>query len=286
MIDPISGVPPRNLWGVSALLQAASDALSARFGACAVRGEISGFMRAASGHCYFNLKDADRGEGALRCAFFRRSAALVDFQPGDGQLVDLRGRLGVYGPRGELQLVVESMQRTGAGALYEQFLRLRARLQDEGLFDPALKRELPVYPRSIGVVTSPGAAALHDVLTALDRRAPNVEIIVYPSPVQGVDAPAALCAAIARANERAEVETLIVCRGGGSLEDLWAFNDERVVRAVQASGIPVICGVGHETDVSLADLAADVRAPTPTAAAELASPSRQSCLDALAGRAA
>lgn len=285
-MEPIAGRTLRQVWGVAALLQAASDALAARFGACAVRGEISGFARAASGHCYFNLKDAERGEGALRCAFFRRSASLVDFAPADGQLVDVRGRLGVYGARGELQLIVESMQRTGAGALYEQFLRLRARLHDEGLFDPACKRALPLYPRHIGVVTSPGAAALHDVLTALGRRAPHVEVILYPSPVQGVEAPAALCAAIALANAHAKVETLIVCRGGGALEDLWAFNDERVVRAVRASAIPLVCGVGHETDVTLADLAADVRAPTPTAAAELAAPSRQSCLDALVARAA
>ncbi|MEP7057575.1 MAG: exodeoxyribonuclease VII large subunit [Caldimonas sp.] len=286
MIDSPLGTSARYVWSVAALLQAVSDALAARFGACAVRGEVSGFARAPSGHCYFNLKDAERSEGALRCALFRRSAGLVDFVPADGQLVDVRGRLGVYGPRGELQLIVESMQRTGAGALYEQFLRLRSRLQQEGLFDAAAKRALPPYPRRIGIVTSTGAAALHDVLTALSRRAPNVEVVVYPSPVQGADAPSALCAAIALANARAEVETLIVCRGGGSLEDLWAFNDERVARAVRASVIPLVCGVGHETDVTLADLAADVRAPTPTAAAELAAPSCRSSIDALAARAA
>ena len=286
MIDLAENGALRQVWGVSALLHAVADALMARFGACAVRGEISGFARAGSGHCYFNLKDADRGEGTLRCALFRRSASLVDFEPADGQLVDLRGRLGVYGPRGELQLVVESMQRAGAGALYEQFVRLRARLEAEGLFDTVLKRALPAYPRRIGVVTSLGAAALHDVLTAFARRAPQVEVVVYPSAVQGAEAPPALCAAIDVACRRAEVDVLIVCRGGGSLEDLWAFNDERVVRAVRGSTIPVVCGVGHETDVTLAELAADLRAPTPTAAAELSAPSRASCLELLSARAA
>ena len=286
MIEPAPNAPARFVWGVAALLQAVSDALAARFGACVVRGEISGFSRAASGHCYFNLKDAERGEGALRCALFRRAATLVDFNPADGQLAEVRGRLGVYGPRGELQLIVESMQRAGDGALYERFLRLRERLGAEGLFDPALKRPLPAFPARIGVVTSPGAAALHDVLSCLARRAPHVAVIVYPVPVQGAEAPPALCAAVASASERAEVDVLLVCRGGGSLEDLWAFNDERVVRAIRASRIPTVCGVGHETDVTLADLAADLRAPTPTAAAELVAPVRSACLEALAARAA
>jgi exodeoxyribonuclease VII large subunit len=285
MIGGAEAGSARVVWGVAALLQAVSDALAARFGACTVRGEISGFSRASSGHCYFNLKDADRGDGSLRCCLFRRSAGLVEFQPADGQLVELRGRVDVYGARGELQFIVESMRRSGEGALYEQFLRLRARLQAEGLFNAAAKRALPAYPRRIGVVTSLDAAALHDVLTALARRAPQVEVLLYPSPVQGAEAPAALCAAIALAGRRAEVDTLIVCRGGGSLEDLWAFNDERVVRAIRAAPMPVLCGVGHETDVTLADLAADVRAPTPTAAAEIAAPSRASCLDALEVRA-
>ena len=284
MTPPFAGASERHVWGVSALLQAVSDALFARFGASVVRGEVSGFSRAPSGHCYFNLKDADRGEGALRCAMFRRAAVLLDFTPADGQRVDVRGRLGIYGPRGELQLVVESMQRTGAGALYEQFVRLRAALEKEGLFNPTIKRALPAFPRRLGIVTSLGAAALHDVLTALARRAPHVEAIVYPSAVQGAEAPAALCDAIARAGRRQEVDALIVCRGGGALEDLWAFNDERVVRAIRASPVPVVCGVGHETDVTLADLAADVRAPTPTAAAELAAPEQRVCLEAIGAR--
>lgn len=274
------------VWSVAGLVQAVADALSARFAACSVRGEIAGFSRAASGHCYFSLKDADGGAALVRCAMFRRAAGLLDFAPADGQLVELRGRLAVYEPRGELQFVVEAMQRAGAGALYEQFVRLQARLAAEGLFDVARKRPLPTHPRRIGVVTSLGAAALRDVLTTLARRSPQVEVIVYPSLVQGSEAPTTLVAALANAAGRAEVDTLILCRGGGSLEDLWAFNDERVVRAVAGSALPLVCGVGHETDVTLADLAADLRAPTPTAAAELAAPEAAACLARLAGLAA
>ena len=235
--------------------------------------------RAASGHCYFSLKDADGQAASLRCAMFRRAAALLDFSPGEGVLVEVRGRVAVYEPRGELQFVVEAMRRAGAGTLYEQFLKLRARLAAEGLFDADAKRALPPHPRRIGVITSSAGAALHDVLTALARRAPQVEVVVYPSPVQGVEAPPALVRALQTANERAEVDLLLLVRGGGSLEDLWAFNDERVVRAVAASALPVVCGVGHETDVTLCDLAADLRAPTPTAAAELAAPARDALLN-------
>jgi exodeoxyribonuclease VII large subunit len=271
-------------WGVAALLLATADALAARFGAVAVRGELSGLSRPASGHVYFSLKDSDGATALLRCAMFRRAASLVDFVPADGQQVELRGRLGVYDARGELQMVVEAMQRVGAGTLYEEFLRLRARLQAQGLFEPGRKRRVPTFPAAVGVVTSLGAAALHDVLTTLQRRSPQVRVVVYPSVVQGVEAPAALVAAITRAGQRAEVDTLLLVRGGGSLEDLWAFNDERVVRAVAACPIPVVCGVGHETDISLCDLAADLRAPTPTAAAELATPARAEALALLAAR--
>ena len=273
---------PRQVWSVAALVHAVADALSSRFSACTVQGEVSGWSRAASGHCYLSLRDADTGEAMLRCAMFRRAASMLDFAPRDGQLVTVRGRMAVYEPRGELQFVVEAMQAAGAGALYEQFLKLKARLEAEGLFDAARKRTLPRFPRRVGVVTSLGAAALHDVLTALARRAPQVEVIVYPSLVQGPEAPAALVAALATAAARDEVELLLLCRGGGSLEDLWAFNDERVVRAVAASPLPVVCGVGHETDVSLCDFAADLRAPTPTAAAELAAPSAADCEERLA----
>ncbi|WP_157266726.1 exodeoxyribonuclease VII large subunit [Azohydromonas aeria] len=272
----------RQVWGVSALLLALGDALAARFGACAVRGELSGFTRAASGHCYFTLKDADGQAAALRCAMFRRAASLLDFNPRDGQQVEMRGRVAVYEPRGELQFVVEGMQLVGTGSLYEQFLRLKERLQAQGLFDASRKRPLPRFPARVGVVTSLAAAALRDVLTTLARRAPHVEVVVYPSPVQGAEAPAALVAALRQANQRREVDVLILCRGGGSLEDLWAFNDERVVHAVAESEIPLVCGVGHETDVSLADFAADLRAPTPTAAAELIAPSQAESMEQLA----
>lgn len=267
---------------MAGLLEAVSQSLADRFSVVAVGGEIAGFTRAASGHCYFSLKDADGQAASLRCAMFRRAAAMLDFAPGEGVLVELRGRVAVYEPRGELQFVVEAMRRAGAGTLYEQFLKLRARLAAEGLFDADLKRALPPHPRRIGVVTSTAGAALHDVLTALARRAPQVEVVVYPSLVQGAEAPSALVNALRTANDRAEVDLLLLVRGGGSLEDLWAFNDERVVRAVATSALPIVCGVGHETDVTLCDLAADLRAPTPTAAAELAAPAREALLQQLA----
>jgi exodeoxyribonuclease VII large subunit len=281
VIEPIDIGARQPMRGVAELVRDVAELLATRYAACSVRGELSGFSRAASGHCYFNLKDADGGSALLRCAMFRRAAGLLAFAPADGQLVELRGRLAVYEPRGELQFVVEAMQRAGAGALYERFLQLKARLEAQGLFDPTRKRPLPVYPRTVGVVTSLGAAALHDVLTALARRAPHVQVVVYPSLVQGPEAPAALVAAIEAASQRGEVDVLLVCRGGGSLDDLWAFNDERVVRAIVGAAMPVICGVGHETDVTLADFAADLRAPTPTAAAELATPTREAGLEAL-----
>jgi exodeoxyribonuclease VII large subunit len=278
---------PRQAWDVGALLLATGDMLQARFGAVSVRGELSGLTRAASGHCYFSLKDMAGASALLRCAMFRRAATLIDFDARDGQQVELRGRLTVYEPRGELQLVVEAMQRLGAGALYEQFLRLKARLEAAGLFDVSRKRPIARWPTTLGIVTSTAAAALHDVLVALARRAPHLRIVVYPSPVQGADAPAALVAALRLAAVRREVDTLLLVRGGGSLEDLWAFNDESLVRAIVESPIPVICGVGHESDVTLADLAADLRAATPTAAAELAAPARADALarlDVLADR--
>ena len=265
-------------WTVAALLLAVADALASRLGAVTVRGEVSGFTRAASGHCYFTLKDSEGQAALLRCAMFRRAASLLDFRPADGQQVELRGRITVYESRGELQCVVEAMARLGEGSLYELFLKLRARLQAAGLFEAAHKRALPAWPRALGLVTSLGAAALHDVVSAIARRAPQLRLVIYPCSVQGAEAPAQIVRAIGQANQRAEVDALIVCRGGGSLEDLWAFNDEAVVRAVAGSRLPVVCGIGHETDVTLAELAADLRAPTPTAAAELATPLRDDAL--------
>ena len=272
-------------WTVAALLLAVADALAARFGAVTVRGELSGFTRAASGHCYFSLKDGEGHGASLRCVMFRRQAGMLQSLPREGQQVEVRGRLSLYEPRGELQLVVESLQSVGAGRLYEEFLRLKARLEQAGWFDPARKRPLPPHPRVIGVITSASGAVWHDVVTTLRRRAPHVRVILYPSLVQGGEAPAALRAALALANARAEVDALLLCRGGGSLEDLWAFNDEQLVMAVAQSAIPVVSGVGHETDVTLTDWAADLRAPTPTAAAEMVSPARDELLQMLEVRA-
>ncbi len=260
-------MPPRlRVWTVGVLLRAVADALEARFNPVAVEGEISGFSRAASGHCYFTLKDE---QGQVRCAMFRRAAMLLDFQPKDGQHVELRGRIGVYEPRGELQLVVESLKRAGEGSLFEKFIQLKAKLEALGLFEVERKRALPRMPKSVGIVTSLGAAALHDVGTALQRRAPHVRVVIYPASVQGAQAPAELVASLRRANERQEVDVLLLVRGGGAMEDLWAFNDEQLARAIVASTIPVVVGVGHETDFTIADFCADLRAPTPTAAAEI-----------------
>ncbi len=261
-----------SIWQVGALCRAIAGALDQGFNPVAVRGELSGFSRAASGHCYFNLKDP---QGQIRCAMFRRAATLVDFSPRDGDLVEVRGRLGVYEPRGDLQLVVESLQRAGQGALFEQFAQLKARLEAEGLFAAERKRALPLLPRGIGVVTSLGAAALHDVATALRRRAPHVPVVLAPALVQGELAPADLVRALeslyalATASAGVPLDAILLVRGGGSIEDLWAFNDERLARCIARSPVPVISGVGHETDFTIADFVADLRAPTPTAAAEL-----------------
>ena len=273
-------------WTVSALCRAMADTLDAQFNPVTVRGEISGFSRAASGHCYFSIKD---DTGQIRCAMFRRAASLMDFAPRDGELVEVRGRLGVYEARGDLQLVVESMERAGQGALFEQFLRLKAKLEAEGLFDSAHKRALPAQPRAIGVVTSPGAAAWHDVMTALQRRVPHIPVLMSPATVQGVSAAATLVQALrqlyaftAEDNPLSPpVDVILLVRGGGSMEDLWSFNDENLARVIAQSPVPLICGVGHETDFTIADFVADVRAPTPTAAAEMAATDRGVAFEAL-----
>lgn len=253
-------------------MRAVADTLSARFNPVAVRGEISGFSRAASGHCYFSLKDDG---GQVRCAMFRRAADQLGFAPRDGQLVEARGKLDVYGPRGDLQLIVDSLKPGGQGTLFEQFLQLKAQLEAEGLFEAARKRPLPAQARRIGVVTSLGAAALRDVATALRRRVPHIPVVIYPAAVQGAQAPAELRSALQMAYSRAECDVLLLVRGGGSLEDLWAFNDPALVRTIAQAPMPVVCGVGHETDFTLADFVADLRAPTPTAAAELCAPTRE-----------
>jgi exodeoxyribonuclease VII large subunit len=273
-----------NVWLVGALLKAVADSLEARFNPVAVEGEISGFSRAASGHCYFTLKDE---EGQIRCAMFRRASSLLVFTPRDGQRVELRGRLSVYEARGELQLVVESMRQSGQGTLFEEFLKLKAKLQAQGLFDSARKRPIPLMPKAIGIVTSLGAAALHDVVTALQRRVPHTEVIIYPASVQGAQAASELRDALRKAYQRNEVEVLLLVRGGGAMEDLWAFNDENLALTIVASPVPLICGVGHETDFTIADFCADLRAPTPTAAAELCAQPQaawENLLDAMASR--
>lgn len=236
-----------------------------------IAGEVSNLVRAASGHVYFTLKD-ERAQ--IRCTMWRTKAQLLPFQLTEGVRIEVRAQATVYEARGDLQLSVDSIRRAGLGNLYEAFLRLKARLEAEGLFAPERKRALPALPHGIGLITSPAAAALHDVLTTLRRRAPGLRITLYPTPVQGDGAGEKIAAAIQTACARANkdgVELLIVCRGGGSIEDLWAFNHEAVARAIASCAIPVISGVGHETDSTLADFSADLRAPTPTAAAEIAS---------------
>ncbi|TSE33140.1 exodeoxyribonuclease VII large subunit [Tepidimonas taiwanensis] len=270
-------------WPVGALVAAVADALRARFNPVRVAGEVAGCQRAASGHVYFTLKDE---QGQLRCALFRRAAEASPVALRDGLRIEALGRLDVYAPRGDLQLIVERVRLAGQGALYEAFLRLKAQLAAEGLFDAARKRPLPPYPTSIGVVTSLEAAALRDVATTLARRVPHLPVWLYPAPVQGVEAPARLCAALQRAYDDhrrlGRPSVLLVVRGGGSLEDLWAFNDPALVRLLARAPMPVVVGVGHETDFTLADFVADLRAPTPTAAAELCAPAAEALRTALA----
>ncbi len=268
------------IWGVGVLCRAIADALEARFNPIAVRGEVSGFTRASSGHCYFTLKDP---QGQLRCAMFKRSAQMLNFAPKDGQSVEVFGRLGVYEPRGELQLVVESMRTTGQGTWFEQFLKLKAQLEAEGLFNADRKRPIPERPRAIGIVTSLGAAALHDVATALQRRVPHISVVLSPALVQGADAPASLLQALQALSAKPEIDVILLVRGGGSLEDLWAFNDEQLARAIVACPVPIISGVGHETDFTIADFCADLRAPTPTAAAELCAISQADLMQQVMG---
>jgi exodeoxyribonuclease VII large subunit len=234
-----------------------------------VEGEISNLSRPSSGHIYFTLKDTS---ASLRCVMWRNDAARLRFSPQDGMAIEAHGSLSLYEAGGQYQLYVDVLRPVGEGALYQEFLRLKALLEAEGLFDPARKRPIPEIPRRIGIVTSLTGAALRDMLNTLRRRLPLVEVIIAPTPVQGDEAPPAIVTALRTLNRVAAPDLILLARGGGSIEDLWAFNDERVVRAVTESTVPVITGVGHETDFTLADFAADVRAPTPTAAAELATP--------------
>ena len=260
---------------VSQLVRSARDVLERRFPLQWVSGEISNCRPAPSGHLYFVLKDA---QAQADCVMYRSRAAALDWELKEGQRVEARVLVTLYEPRGRFQLTVEGLRRAGLGPLYERFLKLKEKLEREGLFDPAAKRPIPEYPRAIGIVTSLAAAALRDVLTCLRRRNPTIPVIVYPAPVQGEGAADKLARALATANARAECDVLLLVRGGGSIEDLWQFNDEALARAIRASDIPVVAGVGHETDFTIADFAADERCPTPTAAAERVSPSRADLL--------
>jgi exodeoxyribonuclease VII large subunit len=271
MSEDLFSVAPAVL-SVTELNRTVRELLEASIPLLWVGGEISNLTRAASGHWYFSLKDKT---AQVRCVMFRSRNAYLDWQPKEGDQVEARALVSLYEARGEFQLTIESLRRAGLGALFEAFEKLKSKLQGEGLFDPARKRPLPAHPRQIGIVTSPDAAALRDVLTTLRRRMPSIPVVIYPTPVQGKGAAQLIAQAIDTANERSECDVLIVCRGGGSIEDLWQFNEEEVARAITACSMPVVSGVGHETDFTIADFAADVRAPTPTAAAELVSPDRQ-----------
>jgi exodeoxyribonuclease VII large subunit len=271
MLDLTSVAAPPRVFSVSELTALARSVLEERLPLAWVGGEISNFKRYDSGHCYFTLKDES---AQVDCVMFRQKAMLLGWQPANGMQVEVRAYPTLYEARGKFQLNVEVMRRAGLGALYEAFERLKSRLEREGLFDPSRKRALPRYPRRIGIVTSLQAAALRDVLTTLRRRTPGTPVILYPAPVQGEGAGARIADAIDAASDRAEVDVLIVCRGGGSIEDLWAYNDESLARAVARCAVPVIAGVGHETDFTIIDFVADMRAPTPTAAAQLASADR------------
>ena len=243
-----------------------------------IEGEISNLARPASGHLYFTLKD---DQAQVRCALFRQRRRWLRLQPENGQQVRVRARVTLYEPRGDYQLIVDSLEDAGGGALQRAFEALKSRLAAEGLFDSGHKQALPASPHRIGVVTSPSGAAIRDVISVLKRRYPAISILIYPVPVQGEDAAAEIAAAIRLAGQRRDCDALIVARGGGSLEDLWAFNDEAVARAIHACPIPVVSAVGHETDFTIADFVADVRAPTPSVAAELVSPDREEQLQAL-----
>lgn len=268
---------------VSALNQAVGRLLERSFPLTWISGEISNFTRASSGHWYFTLKD---DAAQVRAVMFRGRAQYAGFMPREGDKVEVRALVTLYAPRGDYQINVEAIRRAGVGQLFEAFMRLKEKLGAAGLFDQERKRALPMFARTIGIVTSPQAAALRDVLTALQRRAPHVSVIVYPTLVQGQLAPEQIAAAIDTASRRAECDLLIVCRGGGSIEDLWCFNDEAVAYAIANCAVPVISGVGHETDFTIADFAADLRAATPTAAAELAATPRADWLASLRADAA
>lgn len=270
--DPDAG---RHIFSVSELNREARSLLEGSFPSIRVEGEISNLARPASGHLYFSLKDA---KAQVRCALFKNRALHLPAQPENGMQVLIRAGVSLYEGRGEFQLIVEYLEPSGAGALQRQFEELKRRLDAEGLFRPEDKQPIPIMPKCIGVITSPTGAAIRDILSVLGRRYPGIGVIVYPVPVQGAEAPRKIREMLAIAESRAEVDVLILARGGGSLEDLWAFNDESLARAIHACRLPIISAVGHEIDFTIADFVADQRAPTPSAAAELVSPSREQLL--------
>ncbi len=274
---------PREVYSVARLNSEARQLLEGGLPALWVEGELSNFSAPASGHWYFTLKDRD---AQIRCAMFRNRNSGIGFRPKDGQQVLLRGRVSLYEPRGDYQLIAEQMEDAGEGALRREFEKLKAKLAAEGLFEAALKRPLPTMPRRIAVVTSPTGAAVRDVLHILARRFPPASVLVFPTAVQGAAATPAIVAAIDNASARGDCDVLVLARGGGSIEDLWCFNDERVARAIRRCSIPVVTGIGHEIDFTIADFAADVRAPTPSGAAELVVPDRRTLLATLANAAA
>src|SRR5271167_2003565 len=270
--------PDRDVYSVSRLNREVRVLLERGFASLWLEAEISNFSRPSSGHWYFSLKDA---AAQVRCAMFRQRNMLCSFTARDGQKVLVRARIGLYEPRGEYQLIVDHMEDAGLGALKRLFEELSAKLKQEGLFDAERKRPLPSLPRRIGIITSPTGAAVRDILHVLARRFPAAAVLIYPVAVQGAQAAPEIIAALKLAGRRAECDVLILARGGGSLEDLWAFNDEALARAIAASPIPVVSGIGHEVDVTIADFAADVRAPTPSAAAEIVVPDADEWLASL-----
>ncbi|MDN5752343.1 MAG: exodeoxyribonuclease VII large subunit [Nitrosospira sp.] len=265
----------RTVLSVSELNRSGIELLEQAFALLWVSGEISNIKCYGSGHWYFSLKDAN---AQVRCVMFRDKNQYLDWRPKDGMHVEVRALVTLYQTRGDFQLSVETIRRVGLGTLFEAFEQLRARLGKEGLFDPGRKKPLPSFPKQIGIITSPAGAALHDVLSTLQRRAPFLPVIIYPTAVQGIGAAAKIAAAIEKAATRAECDVLVLCRGGGGIEDLWAFNEEVVARAIAACSVPLISGVGHETDFTIADFIADIRAPTPTGASQLVCPDREALL--------
>ena len=265
---------------VGQLNEAISGLISASFDTLWVRGEISNFKSYPSGHWYFKLKDE---QSQINGVMFKGRNYSVDFQPKDGDQVEVAAQVGFYAARGDMQLTVQQMRKAGAGALFEAFMKLKAKLEKEGLFDVSHKKDIPLHPKAIAIITSTQAAALKDVLTTLARRASHIPVIIYPSLVQGPEAAPGMIKALAQAQKSNQVDVILLVRGGGSIEDLWAFNDEQLAYAIASSTIPIISGVGHETDFTIADFVSDLRAPTPTAAAEMATPDRLELLRQIQG---